>query len=67
MCAIDEYDLISEKIKDNLSLENSPVALKFVLREKDLPGDVSKIEDKIRHCEMVQKASQGDIFYATSD
>ena len=61
------YDLISQKIKDNLGLEKSPVAIKFVLREKNLPEGVSKIEDNIRHCEMVQKASHGDIFYATSE
>lgn len=59
------YDSISEKIKDKLGLNKSPVAIKFVLREKHLPEGVSKIEDNIRHCQMVQKASEGDMFYAT--
>jgi len=67
MCDSNEYDLISQKIKDNLGLRKSPVAIKFVLKEEDLPEGVSKIDDNIRHCEMVQKASQGDMFYATSE
>jgi uncharacterized protein (DUF169 family) len=67
MCESNGYDFISQKIKDNLGLKKSPVAIKFVLREEDLPEGVSKIDDNIRHCEMVQKASHGDMFYATSE
>jgi uncharacterized protein (DUF169 family) len=67
MCESNGYDFISQKIKDNLGLKKSPVAIKFVLREEDLPEGVSKIDDNIRHCEMVQKASQGEMFYATSE
>ncbi len=60
------YEIISEKLSEKLGLSHSPVAIKFVLNEKDLLKGISKIEDKIRHCEMVQKASHGDMFYATS-
>jgi uncharacterized protein (DUF169 family) len=67
MCDSNGYDFISQKLKDDLELEKSPVAIKFVLREEDLPEGVPKLEENIRHCEMVQKASGGDSFYATSE
>ena len=67
MCEFNGYDIISEKIKENLGLSKSPVAIKFVLREEDLPEGISKIDENIRHCEMVQKASHGEMFYATSE
>lgn len=61
------YGWISDKIKYHLKLDKSPVALKFVLREDELPEDMKRIETGVRHCEMVQKASRGEIFYATAD
>jgi uncharacterized protein (DUF169 family) len=61
------YDVIADKLKDNLSLKKSPVAIKFVLREEDIPEGIPKIDEKMRHCELVQKASHGDIFYATAE
>jgi uncharacterized protein (DUF169 family) len=67
MCDSNGYDFISQKLKDNLGLEKSPVAIKFVLREEELPEGVPKLDKSVRHCEMVQKASQGEIFYATSE
>lgn len=66
-CDVNGYDMVSEKIKENLGLTKSPVAIKFVLRKDDIPEGVKKLEDGIRHCEMVQKASQGEIFYATAE
>jgi uncharacterized protein (DUF169 family) len=66
-CDVNGYDMISREIKENLDLDKSPVAVKFVLRPEDIPEDIKKIEDSARHCEMVQKASQGEIFYATGD
>jgi len=67
MCESNGYDFISTKIKEHLGLEKSPVAIKFVLREEDIPEGINKLDDKLRHCELVQKASQGDIFYATAE
>lgn len=64
---LENNEFFSDKIKDVLTLESSPVAIKFVLHEEDLPSDVKKIDDKLRHCEMVQKAAHGDIFYSTSN
>jgi uncharacterized protein (DUF169 family) len=66
-CEVSGYDEVSDKIKKSLGLEKSPVAIKFVLREKDLPKDIPKISESIRHCEMVQKAAQGETFYATAE
>ncbi len=59
------YASISGELKEKLGLEKSPVAIKFILREKDLPEGIEKLDKPIRHCEMVQKAAQGAVFYAT--
>ncbi|OPY25171.1 MAG: hypothetical protein A4E27_01000 [Methanobacterium sp. PtaU1.Bin242] len=66
-CDVNGYDIVSQKLKENLGLTKSPVAIKFVLREEDIPEGIEKIEEGIRHCEMVLKASKGDIFYATAE
>jgi uncharacterized protein (DUF169 family) len=41
------------------------VAVKLVSDRSEIPADVPELKEKLRHCEMVQKARQGDIFYAT--
>ncbi len=64
---VNVYSLISDKIKEHLKLSKSPVAIKFVLREEDIPEGIEKIENGARHCELVQKASRGEIFYATAE
>ena len=61
-----EYDVISRELEDKLGLDESPVAIKFVLREEDIPEGMKKIDENIRHCEMVQKASLGETFYSTN-
>ena len=67
MCESDGYDLISSKLKEQLGLKRSPVAIKFVLREEDIPEGIPKAAEKMRHCELVLKASGGDTFYATAE
>lgn len=67
MCDENGYDLVSEKLKEKLGLDKSPVAIKLVLREEDIPEGIEKIDEPIRHCEMVQRASKGGIFFATAD
>lgn len=67
VCAANGYDEISGKLKTLLGLEKSPVAIKLVLREDDLPEGVEKIEKPARHCEMVQMAAAGKSFYATGE
>lgn len=54
-CDVTGYEELSSKIKDKLGLEKSPVAVKLVLREEDIPEGISKIDESLRHCEMVQK------------
>lgn len=66
-CEVEGYDMISRELKERLGLDKSPVAIKFVLREEDIPEGIEKIDQNIRHCEMVQKAAHGAIFYATNE
>jgi len=63
---VNGYKVLSLKIKNKLELEKSPVAIKLVLTEKDVPEGISKIKKNVRHCEMVQMAAQGSTFYATA-
>ena len=44
MCSCDEngYKDLSIKIKDKLGLEKSPVAIKLVLKEEDIPEGIPK-------------------------
>ncbi len=66
-CEVNGYDMVAGEFKERLNLDKSPVAIKFVLREEDIPEGIEKIKENIRHCEMVQKAAQGETFYATSE
>ncbi|MFZ0442968.1 MAG: DUF169 domain-containing protein [Methanobacterium sp.] len=66
-CDIYGYEDLSLKIKSILRLEKSPVAIKLVLKEEDIPEGIPKIEENMRHCEMVQRAAQGETFYATAE
>jgi len=66
-CEVEGYDMVSSELKERLGLEKSPVAIKFILREEDIPEGIEKIGANIRHCEMVQKAAQGETFYATAE
>ncbi len=66
-CELKGYGDLSQRIKDKLGLKKSPVAIKLLLNEDDLPKGILKIDENLRHCEMVQKAAQGDIFYATAE
>ncbi len=62
--SVDGYDTVARCLKEKLDLTRSPVAIKFVLQEKDLPDNIKEIELPIRHCEMVTRASDGETFYA---
>ncbi len=66
-CEVEGYDMVSRELKERLDLSKSPVAIKFVLREEDIPQDIGKLDENVRHCEMVQKAANGEIFYATNE
>ena len=52
-------------IEEKITLDAKPVAMKLIKSEDELPAGYNKIDEKIRHCEMVRKASLGDKFYST--
>ncbi|WP_458405463.1 DUF169 domain-containing protein [Methanobrevibacter sp.] len=54
-----------EKIESKIDLDSKPVAMKLIKTEDELPEGYDLIDGKIRHCEMVRKASLGDKFYST--
>ena len=56
-----------EVIESKINLDAKPVAMKLIKSEADLPEGIDLIGEKIRHCEMVRKASLGDTFYSTID
>jgi uncharacterized protein (DUF169 family) len=64
-CKVEDYAEISKTLKNKLNLTNSPVAVKLFLSEEDAKSVLNKTDEKSRHCEMIQKASQGESFYAT--
>lgn len=66
-CDIENNVYFAKNLKKELDLKDSPVAIKFILKKEDIPENIIKIDTKLRHCEMVKKASEGEIFYATSD
>lgn len=58
---------LSSKLKAILNLKGSPVAVRLVARREELPAGVPVLGEKIRHCQMIQKARGGDVFYATKE
>jgi uncharacterized protein (DUF169 family) len=65
-CDVNEYNNLSLKLKDQLGLEKSPIAIKLVLNNENIPEGIPKVEENFRHCEMVNKAVKGEIFYSTA-
>lgn len=61
------YEELSTKLKTILKLKGSPVAVKLVNGKEEIPAGMQEITEKLRHCEMVQKARSGSAFYATKD
>ena len=54
-----------EVIESKVKLDAKPVAMKLIATEDDLIEGYDLIDEKIRHCEMVRKASLGNKFYST--
>ena len=57
----------AEVLKKHVKLSSKPVAIKFYDNEDEIPDGLEIIGERIRHCEMVKKASFGDKFYSTLD
>ena len=62
-----DYADLSSKMKTLLGLKGSPVAVKLIRERGEIPAGVPELKEKVRHCEMVQKARAGDVFYATKE
>ncbi len=67
-----EYDIgenanYSKILIDELELKRLPVAVKFINGEDEVPEGIEKIDESLRHCEMITKASKGDLFYSTAE
>lgn len=55
----------ADVIEENVKLTCSPVAVKLIKSEDEVPEGIDLIDEKIRHCEMIRRASYGEKFYST--
>lgn len=55
---------LGEKLKELLELDNEPVAIKWSVRE---PINIEKEQEKSRFCTKLEKAMNGEVFYATAE
>lgn len=62
----EDNEKTAEVLKEKLNLTRLPVAIKFFNDESEIPDGVEKIDETLRHCEMVTKAADGAIFYSTA-
>ena len=65
MTNLEKNQKYCEVIESKIKLDAKPVAMKLLKTEGDLPEGYDLIDEKIRHCEMVRKASLGSKFYST--
>lgn len=56
-----------EVIGSKVKLITKPVAMKLIDSEDEIPEGFDLISEKVRHCEMVRKASLGEKFYSTAE
>ena len=59
-----DYQKLGEKLKTVLKLKREPVAIKWVSRET---RNIPKASEKSRFCTKLDKAMNGEIFYATAE
>ena len=65
---ITEYPNASDALKKVLGLTTSPVAIRFLHTKEEIPPGVDKLDNTVRHCQMVSLARKdGRIFYSTVD
>lgn len=64
----EEIQRLGKELVDTLSLKTSPVAVHLVQENEELPSDISRIGENIRHCQMVDNVRRkGSQFYAIVD
>ncbi len=56
-------------VVDTLGLELDPVAIKLYLSEDEVPDAYERVEEKLRHCELVMQVAKGELdrVYTTPD
>jgi len=59
-----DFQKLGKKLKTVLKLKREPVAIKWVSRE---PRNIPKASEKSRFCTKLDKAMNGEIFYATAE
>lgn len=64
---INENENYSKVFIDELKLNRLPVAVKFINDESEVPEGIDKIDESLRHCEMITKAAKGESFYSTAE
>ena len=65
MTNLEKNQKYCEVIENKIKLDAKPVAMKLIKTEDELLEGYELIDEKIRHCEMVRKASLGSKFYST--
>ena len=65
MTILETNQKYSKVIEDNVKLTCKVVAVKLLASENNLPEGYDLVDKKVRHCEMVRKASLGERFYST--
>ena len=58
---IEDNAKTAEVLKEKLNLTRLPVAIKFFNDLDEIPEGIEKIDETLRHCEMVTKAADGTI------
>lgn len=67
MSSLETNQEYSKILEDNVKLTCKAVAVKLLASEEELPEGYDLIDEKVRHCEMIRKASYGEKFYSTID
>lgn len=63
-----DYPKMAGILKEQLHLEGSPVAVKFIPNQELVPEGIVQVTGTIPHCQMVNRARKdGEIFYATKE
>ena len=65
MSSLETNQEYSKILEDNVKLTCKAVAVKLLASEEELPEGYDLIDEKVRHCEMIRKASYGEKFYST--
>lgn len=64
----EEIQKLGKELIDTLHLKTSPVAVHLVKADEELPADIPRIGENIRHCQMVDNTRRkGSQFYAILD